>query len=135
MNGLSRYDMRIGRSKTIRPQASDSGEPTDEADGPEGYSADELFEDACRIVLSTRRGSVSLLQRKLEIGYTRAARLIDMMAAEGIVGDYKGSKAREVVMSLDEWEARHKGAALSTPTIDDHMASLDAMADDDTAGD
>jgi S-DNA-T family DNA segregation ATPase FtsK/SpoIIIE len=66
---------------------------------------DELFDDAARIVLETQRGSVSLLQRKLEVGYGRAARLIDMMAKAGLVGEYKGSKAREVLMSLEDWEA------------------------------
>jgi len=65
---------------------------------------DDLYRDAVRIVLATERGSVSLLQRKLQIGYSRAARLIDMMAEEGIVGDYKGSQAREVLLTLDEWE-------------------------------
>jgi DNA segregation ATPase FtsK/SpoIIIE, S-DNA-T family len=70
----------------------------------EEYSPDDLYDSACRVVLESGRGSVSLLQRKLEIGYTRAARLVDMMAAEGIVGNYKGSKAREVVMKLEEWE-------------------------------
>ena len=68
-----------------------------------GYS-DELYEESVRIVLEAQRGSVSLLQRRLEIGYGRAARLIDMMAADGIVGDYKGSQAREVLLALEEWE-------------------------------
>jgi S-DNA-T family DNA segregation ATPase FtsK/SpoIIIE len=65
---------------------------------------DDLYEHAVRIVLETRRGSVSLLQRHLQIGYTRAARLVDMMAEAGLVGAYKGSQAREVLMELDEWE-------------------------------
>ncbi|MFW6161210.1 MAG: DNA translocase FtsK, partial [Planctomycetota bacterium] len=112
--------------------AEDDDEGT--GSGLDGYSGDDLYEDACRIVLSTGRGSVSLLQRKLEIGYTRAARLIDMMAAEGIVGDYKGSKAREVVMSLTEWEARRSGTS-EVPTVDDQMARLDAAAEDDSGDD
>jgi len=66
---------------------------------------DELFDDAVRIVLETKRGSVSLLQRRLTIGYSRASRLIEMMAATGIVGDYKGSQAREANYTLEEWEA------------------------------
>ena len=66
---------------------------------------DELFDDAVRIVLETKRGSVSLLQRRLTIGYARASRLIEMMAATGIVGDYKGSQAREAMFTLEEWEA------------------------------
>jgi S-DNA-T family DNA segregation ATPase FtsK/SpoIIIE len=66
---------------------------------------DDLFDDAVRIVLETKRGSVSLLQRRLTIGYSRASRLIEMMAQTGIVGDYKGSQAREAMFTLDEWEA------------------------------
>ncbi|MEK6677738.1 MAG: DNA translocase FtsK 4TM domain-containing protein [Planctomycetota bacterium] len=70
----------------------------------DGSMRDPLFDDAVRIVLESKRGSVSLLQRRLTVGYSRASRLIDQMAAAGIVGDYKGSQAREVTMSLDEWD-------------------------------
>jgi S-DNA-T family DNA segregation ATPase FtsK/SpoIIIE len=66
---------------------------------------DELFDDAVRIIFATKRGSVSLLQRKLGVGYSRASRLVEQMAAAGIVGDYKGSQAREVTMTLEEYEA------------------------------
>jgi S-DNA-T family DNA segregation ATPase FtsK/SpoIIIE len=66
---------------------------------------DELFDDAVRVVLETKRGSVSLLQRRLTIGYSRASRLIEMMAQSGIVGDYKGSQAREATITLEEWDA------------------------------
>lgn len=74
---------------------------------------DELYEEAVRIILESQRGSVSLIQRHFGIGYTRAARLIDMMAKEGLVGQYKGSQAREVMMSLEDWERAqgHKQAA------------------------
>ncbi len=82
----------------VKQLGRDDDAPADE------YSPDDLYDDACRVVLESRRGSVSLLQRKLEIGYTRSARLVDMMAVEGIVGGYKGSKAREVIMTLEEWE-------------------------------
>ncbi len=68
-------------------------------DGPR----DDLFDKAVEIVLQTKRGSVSLLQRKLTIGYSRASRLIEEMAAAGIVGDYKGSQAREVMITPEEW--------------------------------
>jgi len=71
---------------------------------------DEFYNEAVRIVLETERGSVSLLQRRLGIGYSRAARLIDMMAEEGIVGEYKGSQARETLMTLEEWEAMQQNA-------------------------
>jgi S-DNA-T family DNA segregation ATPase FtsK/SpoIIIE len=65
---------------------------------------DELFDDAVRMVLETKRGSVSLLQRRLNVGYARASRIIEMMAASGILGEYKGSQAREVMMTLEEYE-------------------------------
>jgi len=67
-------------------------------------SSDELFDDAVRIILESQRGSVSLLQRKLSIGYARASRIIEAMAAVGILGEYKGSQAREVLMTLEEYE-------------------------------
>jgi len=65
---------------------------------------DELFDDAVHVVLETHRGSVSLLQRRLNVGYARASRMIEMMAGAGILGEYKGSQAREVMMTLEEYE-------------------------------
>ena len=61
---------------------------------------DPLFEDAVRVVLETGQASISMLQRRLRIGYTRAARLIDMMELRGIVGPHTGSKAREILVSI-----------------------------------
>jgi S-DNA-T family DNA segregation ATPase FtsK/SpoIIIE len=65
---------------------------------------DELFDEGVRIVLETKRGSVSLLQRRLNIGYARASRIIETMAAIGVLGEYKGSQAREVIMTQEEYE-------------------------------
>jgi S-DNA-T family DNA segregation ATPase FtsK/SpoIIIE len=59
---------------------------------------DELFEDAARIVITHQQGSVSLLQRRLKVGYSRAARLIDFLEEAGIVGPFEGSKARQVLV-------------------------------------
>jgi S-DNA-T family DNA segregation ATPase FtsK/SpoIIIE len=70
---------------------------------------DELYEAAVDIVVRERRGSVSLLQRCLGIGYGRAARLIDFMAEDKIVGEYNGAQAREVLISIDDWEAMNGG--------------------------
>ncbi len=66
---------------------------------------DPMFDRAVEIVLETKRGSVSLLQRRLAIGYTRASRLIDLMGIAGILSDHKGSVARDVMISIEEWEA------------------------------
>lgn len=64
---------------------------------------DDLFEQAVMIVLEGKQASVSYLQRRLRIGYTRAARLIDMMEAKSIVGPYEGSKPREVLMTAEQF--------------------------------
>jgi S-DNA-T family DNA segregation ATPase FtsK/SpoIIIE len=74
---------------------------------------DELYEQAVDIVVREGRGSVSLLQRSLGIGYGRAARLIDFMAEDGIVGPYAGSQAREVTITLAQWEQMQSGNAAS----------------------
>ena len=66
----------------------------------DGAKRDPMFERAARIVASEGRAATSLLQRKLSIGYTRAARIIDQLAEHGVVGPYEGSKSREVLMSL-----------------------------------
>ncbi len=66
-------------------------------------SRDDLYEQAVDTVVSEQRGSVSLLQRALGIGYGRAARLIDYMEEDGFVGPYNGSKSREVLLTSERW--------------------------------
>jgi S-DNA-T family DNA segregation ATPase FtsK/SpoIIIE len=83
----------------FHPELTQLGQP-DTSD----MVADELFDDAVRIVLESKRGSVSLLQRRLSVGYARASRMIEQMAAIGVLGEYKGSQAREVMMTLEDWE-------------------------------
>lgn len=72
---------------------------------------DPMFNRAVEIVLESKRGSVSLLQRRLAIGYTRASRLIDLMGIAGIISDHKGSVARDVLLSLEDWDAIKRLAA------------------------
>lgn len=80
------------------------------ANGPEEgdvnrfKNRDDLYEAAIEVVIREGRGSVSLLQRSLGIGYGRGARLIDFMAEDGIVGAYNGSQAREVLITLEQWQ-------------------------------
>lgn len=75
-------------------------------------SRDELYEQAIEIIVREGRGSTSLLQRALGIGYGRAARLIDFMAEDGIVGNYNGSQAREVMLKPEQWSAMKNGGEL-----------------------
>jgi len=70
--------------------------------GDDGDDRDPLYEDARAIVVQSQQGSISLLQRRLKIGYSRAARLIDEMEDEGVVGAAMGGKPREVLMTLQE---------------------------------
>jgi S-DNA-T family DNA segregation ATPase FtsK/SpoIIIE len=70
---------------------------------------DELFDQAVTIILEAKQASVSLLQRRMRIGYTRAARLIDYMEAKGIIGPYEGSKPREVLYTLEGYRGRNLG--------------------------
>jgi DNA segregation ATPase FtsK/SpoIIIE, S-DNA-T family len=81
------------------------------AGGGNFQSRDDLYDAAVDIVIRERRGSCSLLQRALGIGYGRAARLIDFMAEDGVVGQYNGSQARDVLISLEDWETRRQSPA------------------------
>jgi len=65
---------------------------------------DELFEEAVKVVLDSGQASISMLQRRLRIGYARAARLIDEMEQRGIVGGYEGTKPREILISKEHYE-------------------------------
>jgi len=67
-------------------------------DGGDGSGFDELFDEAVKLVVMHQQGSISLIQRRLKVGYSRAARLIDEMEQAGIVGSFTGSKAREVLV-------------------------------------
>ncbi|MCS7007048.1 MAG: DNA translocase FtsK, partial [Gaiellaceae bacterium] len=82
------------------PEALPEGEADEEAD----FDPDEdpLLERAIEVVVSTQTASVSLLQRRLRVGYTRAGRLIDMLERRGIISGYEGSKPRRVLVSEDE---------------------------------
>jgi DNA segregation ATPase FtsK/SpoIIIE, S-DNA-T family len=74
--------------------------------GPEGldFEKDELYDEAARIVVQTGQASISYLQRKMRIGFSRAARLVDMMEAEGLVSAATGGKPREVLVGREYFE-------------------------------
>jgi DNA segregation ATPase FtsK/SpoIIIE, S-DNA-T family len=103
---MERYPVEFSR-ELVQLQVSGGAGGKDRATALK--ERDELYEPAIEIIVREGRGSTSLLQRALGIGYGRAARLIDFMAEDGIVGEFKSGSAREVLYSWDEWEALKNG--------------------------
>ena len=80
-----------------RPETAD-----EEGEGELSADQDDLLEEAVRMVVSTQTASVSMIQRRLRVGYTRAGRLIDMLERRGVISGYEGSKPRQVLVSEGE---------------------------------
>nr|WP_082112354.1 DNA translocase FtsK [Paenibacillus sp. DMB20] len=89
--GQAEYD------ESLVPEVEESSSSDDD-------TLDELYDQAVTIILEAKQASVSLLQRRMRVGYTRAARLIDSMEARGVIGPYEGSKPREVLMSMEQYQ-------------------------------
>jgi len=68
-----------------------------------GGDKDELYDEAVRVIMESNQASVSILQRRMRLGYTRAARIIDMMELEGLVGPFEGSKPRRILVDREAW--------------------------------
>ena len=64
---------------------------------------DEIYDEAVKVIMESNQASVSILQRRMRLGYTRAARIIDMMEQEGLVGPYEGSKPRRILVDREAW--------------------------------
>ena len=95
------YDEEV--IQEIDRQAAASGKGNGSSGGEDGGGEDELLSDAIEIVVEAGMASTSLLQRRLKVGYARAARLVDEMEQRGIVGPFEGSKPRQVLLTKDRW--------------------------------
>jgi S-DNA-T family DNA segregation ATPase FtsK/SpoIIIE len=107
------------------PSLEEAGHGPDSTLGVE--DTDELFEDAARVIVRRQQGSVSLLQRKLAVGYTRAARIVDQLEEANIVGPFNGTKARDVLVEDEEELDR----LLSGEEPDEVSVEDDAAGDED----
>jgi DNA segregation ATPase FtsK/SpoIIIE, S-DNA-T family len=117
---------------------------TQSSSRPSIADQDDRYHEAVEIILGQQRGSATLLQRAMAVGYTRATRLLELMEADGLVGPFVGSKSRDVLMTLDEWRAREAAmqeaeAADAEPGGDAGgvgvMAAAEGSPDDDDAAD
>ena len=91
----------------------------------ESDGADELLDAAVEVILETGQASVSMLQRRLKLGYSRAARLVDQMEERGIVGPFEGSKPRQLLISKERWQEmkmnKQEGEAPPAPQYSEHV--------------
>ena len=97
----------------INQNAAETGKPA--KGGSEEHTSsgfeDELLPAAVEVILETGQASVSMLQRRLKLGYARAARIVDEMEEKGIVGPFEGSKPRQLLISKEQWQQMQNGAA------------------------
>ena len=75
---------------------------------PGAADKDDRYYEAVEVIVGQQRGSATLIQRSLSVGYTRATRLLELMEDDGIVGPFVGAKSREVLLTLEEWHARRE---------------------------
>ena len=103
MEEIEKKAAQTGNNKGT-PTAADPEPTADELDG------DEMLPAAVDVILETGQASVSMLQRRLKLGYARAARIVDEMEEKGIVGPFMGSKPRTILITKEQWETMKSGA-------------------------
>jgi DNA segregation ATPase FtsK/SpoIIIE, S-DNA-T family len=87
---------RVREREAMEAAAADGGDPAENGD------RDKLFREAAEVVIQHQQGSTSLLQRRLKVGYGRAARIIDQLHSAGVLGPPDGSKPRDVLLGLED---------------------------------
>ena len=130
-NGAAQYDEsvidKIEQAVAEREKGG-KGAPSGAAPEPVADEGDELLPAAIDVVMETGQASVSMLQRRLKLGYSRAARIVDEMEQRGIVGPFEGSKPRQLLITREKWEEiklRGGLGAMSSAA----MAAQDAAAE------
>ncbi len=107
------YDQQV--LNEIEKKAQQAGKKTPTAAEPnpsdEELEGDEMLPAAVDVILETGQASVSMLQRRLKLGYARAARIVDEMEEKGIVGPFQGSKPRAILITKEQWQERKNGSA------------------------
>ena len=120
-NATASYDSDV--MEQIEKKAEQSGKSSGgtvsvASDGEPATDGDELLPAAVEVFLETGQGSVSMLQRRLKLGYARAARIVDEMEEKGIVGPFEGSKPRQILITKEQW-IKMQGLETDEPVADD----------------
>jgi S-DNA-T family DNA segregation ATPase FtsK/SpoIIIE len=99
------YDMSVQAQIEKAAEDKNSGKPADKGGAQEELHSefDELLPQAVDVVLEAKQASVSMLQRRLKLGYSRAARIVDQMEEIGVVGPFEGSKPRQLLITKEQW--------------------------------
>ena len=130
-NGAAQYDESVIdkiEQAVAEKEKGGKGAPSGAAPEPVADEGDELLPAAIDVVMETGQASVSMLQRRLKLGYSRAARIVDVMEQRGIVGPFEGSKPRQLLITREKWEEiklRGGLGAMSSAA----MAAQDAAAE------
>ena len=105
-SGTAQYDQEIIHDIEQHAAEKEKGSKGVGGSAPEdvGDDYDELLPSAIEVVVETGMASVSMLQRRLKLGYSRAARLVDQMEEKGVVGPFEGSKPRQVLITKEQWQ-------------------------------
>ena len=112
MDDIERKAEQTGTKGSAPATASDPDPSAEE------LAHDEMLPDAVDVILETKQASVSLLQRRLKLGYARAARIVDEMEELGIVGPFVGSKPRQILVTKEQWEQMKQGQTIVTQPND-----------------
>jgi S-DNA-T family DNA segregation ATPase FtsK/SpoIIIE len=105
-------------------QGSNKGSSPEPDPTSDESMGDEMLPAAVEVILETGQASVSMLQRRLKLGYARAARIVDEMEERGIVGPFKGSKPREILVTKEQWDAMNGITPASSETPEDTSDSV-----------
>ena len=127
-NYETEYDQSVMQEIEQKAEQTGNGKPdnSDPAPGNDGLYQDELLPAAVDVILETKQASVSMLQRRLKLGYARAARIVDEMEELGIVGPFQGSKPREILITQEQWNAMRSGDTTTQLEFDDlQMEDMD----------
>ena len=118
-SGTAKYDDAVLHEIEQHAAEKEKGSKGVGGSAPEGVDSeyDELLPAAIEVVLEQGQASVSMLQRRLKLGYSRAARLVDQMEEKGIVGPFEGSKARQILITKEQWQEMQYKQGMNEPPI------------------